>query len=725
MAKLYTRKSDGTYVPYNPQSVTNIDVVQATGDSVTAAMSQDAVTKELATKQDALTPGNGISIEGGVISSSIAETVDNIVNAGYVFAGVATPSTNPGTPNAKVFYIANGKGTYTNFRGLEVTEDEVVILYYDIAWHKVATGIASQEKLTELDAEIVGGKIMDTEEISVSMGFYNTVSAVVGNSYTPILASSTDVAATKIQVKKGDIVTIHGNTKSSNAVRLYVLCDTNNIVTLVGESSGNFLIEPKVLNIEGDGILYINLSNYASVGGKVELSKIKSVSGIKPKLEELENQASRLSSNLSTTQENVSVIMPKVEKNQSDINSLNKQINGDTEYVTTEQQVTTGFFNTVSAVVGDTFSMTQASSSDIYSAKFEVKSGDIVTIQGKAKGSNATRLYVLCDNSNIVTELGDSLANFLDSPKVVKVLTDGYIYVNLSYYTTDGGKVELTRTIISGDSLANDVAVLQEDVNDLKNKDVETRTIAFIQGNKLYHKNLRHPFSWAQRTKGVIAIKSDDLTSDVDLVAKIMAERNLPLHLAAPTNKLTLPVDGITTPSEKIGTTRLDIVHYVIEHGGEIMEHSDNTFTSEDYWDVNGIYHIFVKQQKIWAELGINVRGAWVANNFPTEGQKKALAPYLYYYYEYSNGYGDNPPYSTVSKINDGSVSSPTSYESFKSFIDNVIAGNDFGTITIHGFSIITSTLFEQVLDYIQQKVADGVLDVKTWGEVYDASKID
>ena len=59
MAKLYTRKSDGTYVPYNPQSVTNIDVVQATGDSVTATMSQDAVTKKLATKQDTLTDTDG------------------------------------------------------------------------------------------------------------------------------------------------------------------------------------------------------------------------------------------------------------------------------------------------------------------------------------------------------------------------------------------------------------------------------------------------------------------------------------------------------------------------------------------------------------------------------------------------------------------------------------------------------------------------------------------
>ena len=67
MAKLYTRKSDGTYVPYNPQSVTNIDVVQTTGNSVTATMSQDAVTKKLTAKQDTLTPGNGISIKGNVV----------------------------------------------------------------------------------------------------------------------------------------------------------------------------------------------------------------------------------------------------------------------------------------------------------------------------------------------------------------------------------------------------------------------------------------------------------------------------------------------------------------------------------------------------------------------------------------------------------------------------------------------------------------------------------
>lgn len=89
------------------------------------------------------------------ILEGLVNKIGILENAGYLYAGVATPTTDPVTPNAKVFYLANGKGTYTNFGGLEVTEDEVVILYWDTAWHKEATGIASQEKLTELESKAV------------------------------------------------------------------------------------------------------------------------------------------------------------------------------------------------------------------------------------------------------------------------------------------------------------------------------------------------------------------------------------------------------------------------------------------------------------------------------------------------------------------------------------------------------------------------------------------
>ena len=105
-------------------------------------------TLKSAIQQVVKTNGNK-EITGALLQQSLLAMI-NSLGSGYQFIGVATRATNPGTPDQKVFYIANGKDTYTNFGGIQVTEDEVVILYYDTAWHKVSTGIASQEKLSEL-----------------------------------------------------------------------------------------------------------------------------------------------------------------------------------------------------------------------------------------------------------------------------------------------------------------------------------------------------------------------------------------------------------------------------------------------------------------------------------------------------------------------------------------------------------------------------------------------
>lgn len=86
------------------------------------------------------------------LESEINTKIAKLENAGYQFAGVATKDTNPNTPGTKVFYVAYGKGMYTNFNGITVTGDDVVILYYDTTWHKVETGIASNDKLTELQS---------------------------------------------------------------------------------------------------------------------------------------------------------------------------------------------------------------------------------------------------------------------------------------------------------------------------------------------------------------------------------------------------------------------------------------------------------------------------------------------------------------------------------------------------------------------------------------------
>lgn len=150
MAKIYVKNTDGTYIPQPSVLVSNLDIVQDKGDSLISAMSQKAVTDELKGKQDTIIDIETIRSN----AQNASDVVTNMTNAGYLFAGVAIPTTNPGTPDAKIFYIANGKGIYEKFGGLEMTEDEVVILYWDTAWHKVSTGIASQAKLSELEDEL-------------------------------------------------------------------------------------------------------------------------------------------------------------------------------------------------------------------------------------------------------------------------------------------------------------------------------------------------------------------------------------------------------------------------------------------------------------------------------------------------------------------------------------------------------------------------------------------
>ena len=94
----------------------------------------------LKTAIDANIKQNGKQEITGPVLNSVLNAMVNTLGAGYQFAGIAVSDTKPGTPDAKVFYIANGKGAYTNFGGLDVTEDEVVVLYYDTEWHKVSTG---------------------------------------------------------------------------------------------------------------------------------------------------------------------------------------------------------------------------------------------------------------------------------------------------------------------------------------------------------------------------------------------------------------------------------------------------------------------------------------------------------------------------------------------------------------------------------------------------------
>ena len=124
---------------------------------------------------------NGIA-DGAVTTEKLADNIQSLIaniSKNYVFAGIATPTTNPGTPDGPVFYLATEAGTYANFNGISVIEEEAVILQWNNgAWTKITTGFATQHDVDGRLAEVEKTKMpidnnqSETKVSDNSDGFY-------------------------------------------------------------------------------------------------------------------------------------------------------------------------------------------------------------------------------------------------------------------------------------------------------------------------------------------------------------------------------------------------------------------------------------------------------------------------------------------------------------------------------------------------------------------------
>lgn len=89
---------------------------------------------------DVIRENNNNEITGDLLQSVLLAIVSN-VGENATFAGVATASTNPGTPDQNVFYIAKGAGQYTGFGNLSVTSEVSILSNKTGAWTATDIGV--------------------------------------------------------------------------------------------------------------------------------------------------------------------------------------------------------------------------------------------------------------------------------------------------------------------------------------------------------------------------------------------------------------------------------------------------------------------------------------------------------------------------------------------------------------------------------------------------------
>lgn len=87
-----------------------------------------------------ITSNNANQITGEIVRNVLNDII-TALGLGYQFMGFCTPTTNPGTPDARVFYIAQEDGTYVNFGGLQVVG--ISFLFWSNQWTAVHLNVSS------------------------------------------------------------------------------------------------------------------------------------------------------------------------------------------------------------------------------------------------------------------------------------------------------------------------------------------------------------------------------------------------------------------------------------------------------------------------------------------------------------------------------------------------------------------------------------------------------
>lgn len=119
---------------------------------------------------DVIKTNGNQEITGAIMQNTLLSIIST-VGSNATFAGIATPTTNPGTPDQNVFYIASENGTYSNFGGVTLTDEVAIFSNTNGSWVKSETGIATSAKVAELEGKIInkipfGDLDLDEERIT-------------------------------------------------------------------------------------------------------------------------------------------------------------------------------------------------------------------------------------------------------------------------------------------------------------------------------------------------------------------------------------------------------------------------------------------------------------------------------------------------------------------------------------------------------------------------------
>ena len=101
---------------------------------------------------DVIKTNGNQEITGAILQNALLSIIST-VGGKATFAGIATPETNPGTPDQNVFYIAGIEGIYPNFGNIELKSEVSIFTIENNQWVKKETNIANDGMLATINPQ--------------------------------------------------------------------------------------------------------------------------------------------------------------------------------------------------------------------------------------------------------------------------------------------------------------------------------------------------------------------------------------------------------------------------------------------------------------------------------------------------------------------------------------------------------------------------------------------
>ena len=427
-------------------------------------------------------------ITGPILQQTLLSIITSL-GANYQFAGVATPSTNPGTPDQNIFYIC-GPGTYANFGEQQVVQNGYIGFFkYNGTWtyESVQVGDANAVKYVEqiltlsqktqarqnidaasntefqqLNQEINGVSDYIPVELSLSVDQYRGVTSG-GTKISVATTAREGTNCAVLECSPGDKFKIYG--KGSAALRLYVFADSSQNILL--SNSGAIDTRANGLEIiapDNTVNLYINFLDYDSSTDKLERYTVDG--GIISVLLELDNNALRKSDVVDNLESDLADAPLSARQG----NILNRKIVGTNSYVPqTLSLLNDQYYPSVANYT--MMSITPSARVGTKCCYISVLAGDKFRIYGK--GTKAIKLYAFTDTDyNILLGNDSAIDTRTDGLELTAPAGSAYFFINFLDYdsTTD----ELDKKIVSP-GLEQNVERLEQEIGELEQDIAEIR----------------------------------------------------------------------------------------------------------------------------------------------------------------------------------------------------------------------------------------------------------